>query len=119
MTDERSEYIIVNGAAATFEALRDAVHERQLPVVEEDPQHLRLAFRLGVPHESAQIKAECSVIDLEHGLSEVVVVCTDEADGSVVAPDASLPSLFMQVEHELHTATGMRPVVTLPPARAS
>jgi hypothetical protein len=115
MMDGTSEYIVVNGVEATFEALRDAVHQRQLPVVEEDPQHLRLAFRLNVPHERVKTKVECAVIDVEHGLSELVVVCTDEVAGEVVAPDASLTALFMQVEHTLHTSTTRQKVVRLPP----
>jgi hypothetical protein len=116
--DAASEYIVVQGAEATFEALRDAVYERQLPVVEEDRRQLRLVFRLDVPHEQAKITAECTVLDVEHGLSELVVVCRDETDGRVVAPDAVLTGLFIQVEHTLHTATGTRKVIALPPVLA-
>jgi hypothetical protein len=43
------------------------------------------------------------------------VVCIDEVDGAVAAPDASLQGLFMQIEHTLHTASGMRSILPLPP----
>ena len=112
-----STYVVMKGAEAAFAALRDAVHERELPLVEEDPEHLRLAFRLDVPHERVRIKAECAVVDVEHGFSEYTVVCTDEADGSVVALDPTLTSLFIQVEHRLHTARGTRRVTALPPSQ--
>jgi hypothetical protein len=110
-----SEYIVVAGVTATFEALRRAVRERNLSTIEEDPRHLRLAFRLDQPAEGEVTKALCAVLDVGHGLSKMVVVCLDEVDGSVVAPDASLAGLFIQVEHALHTASGKRTGFALPP----
>jgi len=110
-----SEYIVVAGAGATFEALRDAVLEWELPIVEDDPRHRRLAFRLDRAHESAQTKALCATLDAGRGLSKIVVVCVDADDGSVVAPDAFLEGLFMQVEHTLHTTSGGHRAVALPP----
>jgi hypothetical protein len=110
-----SEYIVVAGVAATFEALRESVRERNLSVVEEDPRHLRLAFLLDQPAAAEAIKALCAVLDVGHGLSKMVVVCLDEVSGSVVAPDASLDGLFFQVEHTLHTASGKCMGFVLPP----
>jgi hypothetical protein len=109
-----SEYIVVRRAGATFEALREAVRERRLSVLEDDPRHLRLAFRLDGPQEGRQIKALCAILDVGQGLSKIVVVCVDEADGSVVAPDGSLQGLFMQVEHTLHTKRRTREVFAPP-----
>jgi hypothetical protein len=113
--DGASEYIVVNGLDETFEALREAVHQRHLQVVDEDPEHLRLAFRLEFPHEPVKTRADCSIMSVEHGLSELVVVCTDEVDGGVIAPDASLTGLFIQVDHTLHTPQGRQKVIPLPP----
>jgi hypothetical protein len=110
-----SEYVVVEGTRATFEALREAVHERGLSVVEDDPRHLRLAFRLEGSQESGQVKALCAILDAGHGLSKLVVVCIDEAHGTVAAPDDSLTSLFIQVEHTLHTPRGKRMGFALPP----
>jgi hypothetical protein len=115
MTSGAREYIVVAGVEATFEALRRAVGERKLSPVEDDQRHHRLAFRLDQPHEGNPVKALCAVLDIGHGLSKLVVVCVDEADGSIVAADATLESLFMQVEHALHTAPGSRMDVALPP----
>jgi hypothetical protein len=109
-----SEYVVVAGPGAAFEALMDVVIERQLAVVEEDGLHRRLAFRLGGP-PGGQIKALCAILDIGYGFSKLVVVCVDEADGCVVAPDGSLAGLFMQVEHTLHTMWGNRNGVALPP----
>jgi hypothetical protein len=110
-----SEYIVVAGVGPTFSALRGAVRERLLSVVEEDPRQLRLAFRLDHPQEGEVVKALCTVVDIGHGLSKLVVVCVDEADDRAVAPDAFLNGLFIQVEHTLHTARGERMGVALPP----
>jgi hypothetical protein len=110
-----SEYIVVAGVTATFDALSEAVRERNLSTIEEDPRHLRLAFRLDRPAEGEVTKALCAVLDAGHGLSKMVVVCVDEVDGSVVAPDAALDGLFIHVEHMLHTARGKRMGVALPP----
>jgi hypothetical protein len=101
-----SEYIVVAGVTATFDALREAVRERNLSTIEEDARHLRLAFRLDQPAEGEVTKALCAVLDVGHGLSKMVVVCVDEVAGSVIAPDAALDGLFIQVEHRLHTASG-------------
>ena len=109
-----SEYMVVARPGAAFEALREVVLERQLALVEEDVPYRRLAFRLGRPQDG-QIKALCTILDVGDGFSKLVVVCVDEADGSVVAPDASLTGLFIQVEHTLHTAWGNRRGVALPP----
>jgi hypothetical protein len=98
-----SEYLVMEGAEATFEALIDEVRERELSVLEDDPRHLRLALRLDQSHEGEQIKALCAILDLGDGSSKIVVVCVDEADGSVVSPDASLDGLFVHIEHTLHT----------------
>jgi hypothetical protein len=119
MMEGSSEYIVVEGAEATFEALRDVVRERRLSVVEDDPPHRRLAFRLNHAQDGAQIKALCAILDLGHGLSKLVVVCFDEADGSVVAPDASLNGLFIHVEHTLHTASGKQRVLADTPIPVS
>jgi hypothetical protein len=108
------EYIVVAGVDRTFEALREAVRQRNLSIAEEDPRHRRLAFRLDRPHEGELIKALCTILDVGHGLSKMVVVCVDDADGSVVAPDASLDGLFIQVEHTLHVAKGKRMGFALP-----
>jgi hypothetical protein len=110
-----SEYIVVAGVTDTFEALRDAVRERNVSTIEEDARHLRLAFRLDQPAKGEVTKALCAVLDVGHGLSKMVVVCVDEVDGSVLAPDASLDGLFIQVEHTLHTAGGKRMGFALPP----
>jgi hypothetical protein len=110
-----SEYIFVAGVATTFDALRKAVLERNLPVIEEDPRHLRLAFRLDQPAGAEVTKALCAVLDVGHGLSKMVVVCVDEMDGGVIAPESSLDGLFIQVEHTLHTAGGKRTAFALPP----
>jgi hypothetical protein len=110
-----SEYIVVAGVTATFEALREALRHRNLSMIDEDPRHLRLAFRLDQPAEGEVTKALCAVLDAGHGLSKMVVVCVDEVDGSVLAPDASLDGLFIQVEHTLHTAGGKRMGLALPP----
>jgi hypothetical protein len=101
-----SEYVVMEGGEATFEALRDVVRERGLSVLEDDPQHLRLAFRLDQSQEGEQMKALCAILDFGHGPSKIVVVCVDEADGSVVSPDASLDGLFIHIEHKLHTTRG-------------
>jgi hypothetical protein len=111
-----SEYVLVEGTGATFDALRDVLRERRLPVVEEDPWRRRLAFRPGRAEHGGQIKALCAIFDVGHGLSKLVVVCVDETDGSVVAPDDSLPGLFMQVEHTLHSTWGWTRGFALPPA---
>jgi hypothetical protein len=109
-----SEYVFVEETGATFEALREVVRERQLPVVEEDPWHRRLSFRLGRSEHGGQIRALCAILDVGHGLSKLVVVCVNEKDGSVVAPDGSLPPLFMQIEHTLHTRWGWTRGFALP-----
>jgi hypothetical protein len=111
-----SEYIVVAGVGPTFSALRGAVRERLLSVVEEDPRQLRLAFRLDHPQEGEVVKALCTVVDIGHGLSKLVVVCVDEADDRAVAPDAFLNGLFIQVEHTLHAAQGQWTGFALPPA---
>jgi len=111
-----SEYVVVAGPGATFEALREAVLDRELPILEDDPRHRRLAVRLAQPHESEQFKALCAILDGGHGLTKIVVVCVDQ-DGGVVPLDPSLQSLFMRVEHTLHTASGGRRAVALPPSR--
>jgi hypothetical protein len=111
-----SEYVVLAGADATFEALREAVLVRGLRVVENDPLHRRLAFRLAQPHEGEQTKALCAILDGGRGLTKIVVVCVDLGGG--VAPlDPSLQGLFMQVEHILHTASGGRRAVALPSSR--
>jgi hypothetical protein len=121
-----SEYIVAASPGATFEALREVLDERRLKVVEEDSRHLRLAFQLDRPQAGGQIEARCDTLSVVHGLSKLVVVCVDKADGSIVAPDASLTSLFIQVEHILHAArerqwgsplpsTGQQTAFALPP----
>jgi len=110
-----SEYIVVAGTGAAFEALKAAVRERELPIVEDDPRHRRLAFRLGQPHESGQVNALCAILDAGHGLTKIVVVCIDVRDGNVVAPDASLEGLFMEVEHTLHVTNKRQRAVVLSP----
>lgn len=101
-----SEYVVVGGATATFEALREVVGQRPLSVVEEDLRHRRLAVRFDEPQGGGQIKVLCAILDIGHGLSKLVAVCVDEANGSVMAPDATLTSLFIQVEHALQTVSG-------------
>jgi hypothetical protein len=114
-----SEYIVMEGAKATFEALRDVVRERGLSLLEDDPRHLRLAFRLDQSREGEQIKALCAILDLGHGFSKIVVVCVDEADGRVVSPDASLDGLFIHIEHTLHTTRGKQREFSHPPLQVS
>jgi hypothetical protein len=109
-----SEYVFVAEPGAAFGALRAVVLERRLAVLPEDALDRRLAFRPAGPAD-AQITALCAILDVGHGLSKLVVVCVDEADGSVVAPDPSFSGLFMHVEHTLHTAWGNRNGVALPP----
>jgi hypothetical protein len=107
------EYMVEQGAGATFEALKDALGERRLPVL-EDSRHLRLSFRLDRPQAGGQVKALCAVLEVGQRLSKVVVVCIDEADGSVVAPDASLSGLFSQVERTLHPARARQAALASP-----
>ena len=109
------EYIVVGRPEATFEALRDSVDDRNLPIVEDDPRHLRLAFRVGNPDLPREVKALCAVLDAGHGLSKIVIVCLDESDGNLVAPDLVLSGLFMQVEHELHASAQRHGGFSLPP----
>lgn len=109
------EYIVVERPEAAFEALRRCVCDRQLPIVEDDPRHRRLAFKVGDPDAPREIKALCAVLDAGHGLSKLVVVCFDESNGSLVAPDLALSGLFMQVEHELHALVARRGGFSLPP----
>jgi hypothetical protein len=99
MMEGARECIVAARVDATFEVLREAVRERKLPMVEEDQRHLRLTFRLDQPHEGRPVRALCAVLDIGHGRSKVVVVCVDDVDGSVVAPDASVDGLLAQVEH--------------------
>lgn len=101
-----SEYVFVGGPRATFDALSDVVGQRRLSVVEEDPRHRRLAVLLHEPHQNGRpIKALCTSIDLGHGLSKLVALCVDEASGDVVTPGATLMSLFIEVEHALHSVS--------------
>jgi hypothetical protein len=114
MMEGASEYVVVAGTGATFDALGEAVRTRGLSIVEDDARHRRLAFRLDQPPRSGQIVALCAVLDAGHGLSKIVVVCLDD-QGGVAAPEPSLQGVFMQVEHTLHTVKGAQRVVTLPP----
>ena len=91
------EYIVVGRPEPAFEALRDALCDRELPIVEDDDRHLRLAFTVGNPDVPREIKALCAVLDAGHGLSKIVIVCFDELNGNLVAPDLALSGLFMQV----------------------
>jgi hypothetical protein len=109
-----SEYIVMEGAEATFEAVREVVRERGLSVLGDDRRHLRLAFRLDQSDEGERIKALCAILDIGHGHSKIVVVCVDEADGSVVSPDGSLDRLFMHIEHTLHATRGKQEEFALP-----
>jgi hypothetical protein len=114
MMEGASEYVLVARTGVTFDALREAVGARGLPIVEDDARHRRLAFRLDRPRESGQTVALCAILDAGHGLSKIVVVCIDD-QGGVVAPDPSLQGLFIQVEHTVHTVRGTQRVVALPP----
>jgi hypothetical protein len=99
MAEGARECVVAARVDATFEALRDAVRERKLSLVEEDQRHLRLTFRLDHLHEGRTVRALCAVLDIGDGRSKVVVVCVDDVDGSVTAPDASVDGLLAQLEH--------------------
>jgi hypothetical protein len=100
------ESVVAAGAVATYEALTAVVQGRHLTIVEADARHHRLSFESTVNGGSGETRALCAVLDVGHGLSKVVAVCFDEADGTVVTPDTGLQGLFVEVERRLQGEIG-------------
>ena len=97
------EYALEAQAFATYDALEDVVRERRFEVVAADPRHRRLSFTLRSQQAAAGIEVRFAVLDAGHGVSKLVVVCSDDVLGSAVAaPEELLEGLVVDVRRRLH-----------------
>jgi len=94
------EYALEGQAFATYDALEHVVRERYSRGVETDARHRRLSFNL---RPAAPITTRCAVLDAGHGVSKLVVACSDDVQGSAVtAPEELLDGLVVDVQRRLH-----------------